>query len=113
METTTETTTKKKTTTPYGAIDKRFLAELQLAEELLQAAQAPQHNAALAEGGITTAELQRLAETIASCRVLFTGAVDEKVQKKTTTSEESATESKLRRLIRGVQTAARLKYAGL
>ncbi|MCX6369593.1 MAG: hypothetical protein NTX57_23240 [Armatimonadetes bacterium] len=95
-----------------SAIDQRSLEELQSAEEIAQAAQVPTHATALATGGITPEEVAQLLTKITQNRTRFTDSVDERENKKNTTKEEGTTEASLRRQIRGIQSAARLKYAG-
>ena len=94
-----------------GALDKEILAQLQLAEEIAQAAKLPAHAPALQESEIAPTAPDALLAKIATCRALLTGAVDQRSHKRSQTAAESTDETELVRLLRRVQSAAQQKYA--
>ena len=94
-----------------GDLDKEALAQLQLAQEIAEAAKLPSHAPALEDSEIEPTAAEALLAKIATCRTHLTGALDERSHKKSQSDDEDDDETELVRLLRRVQTAAQQKYA--
>ena len=115
-ETTTTTTTAPapaaaKAKRTQGDLDKQLLADIQLGEDIAEAAVDPAHAPMLAEEDVDGAEVTNLTGLTTAARNLAAQAVAAKKSRLAATKAETAAQKKLLSALRDLQSRAKRKFA--
>lgn len=94
-----------------GDLDKQLLADIQLGEDIAEAAVDPAHAPMLAEEDVDGAEVTNLNGLTAAARDLAARAVAAKKSRLAATKTETATQKKLLSALRDLQSRAKRKFA--